>query len=300
VAAVGAAGAPSALRAWWLTARPRTLPLALAPVLVGTAVAWSEDAARAWPALAALAGALWLQIGANFANDVFDAERGADTAERVGPARAVQQGWFSPSAVRIATGVAFAVAALFGVYLIAVGGWPIAVLGVLSILAGFAYTGGPYPLGYHGLGEVTVFLFFGFGAVCGTAFVQTLEVSPTALLASVPVGALAAAVLVVNNARDIDTDRAAGKRTLAVRFGAGRARWGHVALVVGSLAIPVAWAIASRTPTLLIPLICTPLAWRLCRSVLRDTGAALNATLAGTAQLAVVYAALLALGIALS
>jgi 1,4-dihydroxy-2-naphthoate octaprenyltransferase len=300
VAAVGAAAAPSALRAWWLAARPRTQPLALAPVLVGTAVAWSEGAARAWPALAALAGALWLQIGANFANDVFDAERGADTAERVGPARAVQQGWLSARAVRTATGVAFAVAALFGLYLIAVGGWPIAVLGVLSILAGFAYTGGPYPLGYHGLGEVMVFLFFGLGAVCGTTFVQTLDVPAAALLASVPVGALAAAVLVVNNTRDIDTDRAAGKRTLAVRFGDGLARRGYVALVVGSFAIPVAWAAASRAPAILIPLVCTPLAARLCRSVLHDAGARLNATLAGTAQLAVLFATLLALGIALS
>lgn len=300
MAAVGATGAPSAWRAWVLAARPRTLPLALAPVLVGTAVAWSEGGARALPALAAVAGALWLQIGANFANDVFDAERGADTEDRVGPARAVQQGWLSAAAVRIAMGAAFGVAALFGVYLIAVGGWPIAVLGVLSILAGFAYTGGPYPLAYHGLGEVAVFLFFGLGAVCGTAFVQTLDVPAAALAASIPVGALAAAVLVVNNARDVDTDRLAGKRTLAVRFGGLAARRGYVALIFGSFAIPLGWAIAAGTPFLLLPLLCAPRAVALCHSVSADTGAALNTTLAGTAQLAVVFAALFALGIALS
>jgi len=174
------------------------------------------------------------------------------------------------------------------------------VLGVLSILAGFAYTGGPYPLAYHGLGEVAVFLFFGIGAVCGTAFVQTLDVPTAAFVASMPVGALAAAVLVVNNARDVETDRAAGKHTLAVRFGANAARRGYVALVAGSLATPVTWSIATSSPTLLLPLVCAPRAVRLCRSVLHDTGTALNLTLAGTARLAVVFAALLALGIALS
>jgi 1,4-dihydroxy-2-naphthoate octaprenyltransferase len=289
-----------AVHCWLLAARPRTLPLALAPVLVGTAVAHAEGGARALPALAALAGALWLQIGANLANDVFDAENGADTEARVGPPRAVQQGWLSARAVRAGAAVAFGMAASIGAYLVFVAGWPIALLGALSILAGVAYTGGPWPLGYHGLGELAVFLFFGFGAVCGTTFVQTLALSGQALLASIPIGALAASVLVVNNARDVDTDRVAGKRTLAVRFGARAAKHGYLALVAGSFAMPAFWALASGRLALLLPLLCVPRAWQLCRALRRDSGAALNTTLAGTAQLAVIFATLLALGIALS
>lgn len=298
MAAVAEAGAPSRARAWWLAARPRTLPLAAAPVLVGSAVAHAEGGLRGGPALAALVGALALQVAANFANDVFDAERGADTPDRVGPARAVASGWLAAAAVRRATAGAFAAASAVGLYLVWIGGWPILALGLASIAAGLAYTGGPYPLGYHGWGEAMVFLFFGVGAVCGSAWVQTLAPSGAALLASLPVGALAAAVLVVNNVRDAETDRAAGKRTLAVRAGEPAARRLYRALVWGSLALPALWALAAARPALALPLLCAPLAWRLDRALARERGPALNESLAGTAKLALVFSALLALGIA--
>ncbi len=287
-------------RAWWLAARPRTLPLAVAPVLVGTAVAHAESGVRWGPALAALAGAVWIQIGANFANDVFDAERGADGEARVGPARAVASGWLTPRAMRAATAAAFAFAAAIGLHLVAVAGWPIALLGAAAILAGLAYTGGPWPLGYHGLGDAAVFLFFGVAAVCGTSYVQTLAPSAKSLVASLPVGALAAAVLAVNNLRDADSDRAVGKRTLAVRLGARAARREYGALVIGAFATAILWAALAGRPALLLPLLCAPLARRLIASVRSDSGAALNATLADTARLAIAFAALLALGIALS
>jgi len=300
VASLAPAARPTPARAWWLAARPRTLPLAAAPVLVGSAVAWSEGEARALPALAALLGALCLQVGANFANDVFDAERGADTPDRVGPARAVAEGWLSPAAVRRAAAAVFALSVAVGLYLVWVGGWPILALGLLSIAAGLAYTGGPYPLAYHGWGEVAVFLFFGVGAVCGTVWVQTLWLSGPALAASLPVGALAAAVLVVNNVRDADTDRRAGKHTLAVRFGEGAGRALYRGLLAASLAVPLIWSIAEKSAWLALPLAAAPLAWRLDRSLQRERGTALNETLAGTAKLALLFSLLFAVGIAAS
>ena len=299
MAALAPSSAPSRARAWWLAARPRTLPLAAAPVLVGSAVAYDAGGARPGPALAALAGALSLQVAANFANDVFDAERGADTPDRVGPARAVAQGWLSAAAMRRATAAALAGATAVGLYLVWVGGWPILALGLASTAAALAYTGGPYPLAYHGWGEVAVFLFFGVGAVCGTVWVQAGALPPTALVASLPVGALAAAVLVVNNVRDVDTDRQAGKRTLAVRFGAGAARGLYRALLATAFAAPLAWAFAAQRPALVLPLAAAPLALRLDAALRRERGAALNESLAGTAKLALLSSALLALGVAL-
>jgi 1,4-dihydroxy-2-naphthoate octaprenyltransferase len=208
---------PGRARAWLLAARPRTLTAAAAPVVVGTACAHASGGIVWGPALAALGGAFALQIGTNFANDVFDAERGADGPNRKGPARAVSSGWISPAAMKLAMAAAFAVAALFGVYLAAVAGWPIIAIGVASILAGIAYTGGPYPLGYHGLGDVFVFAFFGVVAVCGTAFVQRGAVPGLAIAASIAVGALSTAIQVVNNQRESDEDTRTRKRTHAVR-----------------------------------------------------------------------------------
>jgi len=208
-----------AWRAWLLAARPRTLAVSVAPVAVGSAVAVSEGGARAGPALAALAGALLLQVGSNFANDLFDFEKGVDTEARIGPARATQLGLLSPRQMRLGTAAVFAAAAGVGLILVWMAGWPVAVVGAVSILAAVTYTGGPWPFGYHGLGEVAVFGFFGVVAVVGTDYVQTLALSGRALAASVPVGALATAILVVNNVRDIESDRRAGKRTLSVRLG---------------------------------------------------------------------------------
>ncbi len=214
--------APSRARIWWMACRPATLTAALVPVLVGAAVSWRAvgPGAMRWPALAAaLFGAMMIQIGTNLANDVFDHEKGADTAERLGPTRVTQAGLLTPAEVRRGMVVAFGLATLAGVYLVAVGGLPIVVVGLASIASGVAYTGGPYPLGYNGLGDVFVFVFFGLVAVSGTAWVTTGTVPLLSVLAAVPVGAIATAVLVVNNVRDRETDVRAGKRTLVVRLG---------------------------------------------------------------------------------
>jgi len=284
---------------WLLAARLRTLPVAAAPVAVGTALAVADGRARALPASAALLGALLIQIGANFANDVFDFERGADTDARVGPPRAAQLGLLTPRQMKVGTAVAFGSAALVGAYLVAVGGWPIALIGLLSIAAGLAYTGGPFAFGYHGLGEVAVFAFFGFAAVCGTYFVQALALPPIALLGSLPIGAFATAVLVVNNLRDVDTDRSVGKRTLAVRFGRGAARFEYASLLGFSYAmLPVLWLAGASGFALVLPLATFPFAVALVRTVSTAAdGATLNAALARTAALEVVFAALLAAGL---
>ena len=204
---------------WIAAARPKTLPAAVVPVVVGTACAAASGGAAWAPACAALGGAIAIQIGTNFANDVFDAERGADGPDRVGPTRAVAAGLIAPRAMKHAMIAAFAVAIAFGIYLASIGGWPIVAIGIASIAAGIAYTGGPFPLGYHGLGDVFVLAFFGFVAVCGTAFVELGRVPALAIGAAIPIGALATAILVVNNVRDRASDARAGKRTLAVRFG---------------------------------------------------------------------------------
>ncbi|HWU86599.1 MAG TPA: 1,4-dihydroxy-2-naphthoate polyprenyltransferase, partial [Kofleriaceae bacterium] len=234
--------APSRSALWVGAARLRTLPAAVVPVAVGTAVARAAGAIAWGPALAALAGSLAIQIGTNFANDVFDAERGADGPDRIGPVRAVSAGLISAAAMKRAMGIAFAVAAAFGAYLAWVGGWPIVVLGLASIASGIAYTGGPWPLGYHGLGDVFVLGFFGFAAVCGTAYVQLGHVPALAVWASIPVGALATAILVVNNLRDRATDVRAGKRTLAVRLGPRATLAEYAALLVLAYAVPLALA----------------------------------------------------------
>ncbi len=293
--------APAGAALWWLAARPRTLPLALAPVVVGSSLAFSMEAFVLGPALAAALGALLLQVGSNFTNDVFDAERGVDTQERIGPPRAVAMGWISPSQMRVAMALAFGSALLVGLYLLQVAGWPIFLAGLVSMLAGYAYTGGPWPLAYHGLGEVTVFLFFGVVAVCGSVFVQSLSVPPAALLASIPVGALAAAVLVVNNLRDVDADTRAGKRTLAVRFGRGAARAEYSALLALSYLVPAALAVSGWHFIVLLPLATLSRALVLHRALhSQEDGPSLNEALAETAQLALRFSMLLALGIVLA
>ena len=223
------------LRLWLLAARPRTLPAAIAPVLVGTALAGSEDIFRAGPFIAALVGSVFIQIGTNLSNDYSDARRGADTEDRLGPVRVTAGGLMPPRRVLVGTYVAFGVAVAAGLYLAAVAGWQLLVVGAASILAGVLYTGGPRPYGYEGLGELFVFTFFGLVAVAGSYFVQVEDLRWEAFALGVPVGLLAAAILVVNNVRDIDTDRRAGKRTLAVKLGRDRARALFVAMVVRRL-----------------------------------------------------------------
>jgi 1,4-dihydroxy-2-naphthoate octaprenyltransferase len=212
-------GRPGAVRVWLAALRVPTLAASVAPVLVGTALAARDGRYRAGPALAALLGALLIQTGTNLANDLFDFRKGADTKERIGPPRVLERGWLPVAAVRAAMAASFALAAVAGIYLTAVAGWPVVAIGLASIAAGILYTAGPWALAYHALGEVFVFLFFGLVAVGGTYFVQARTLGAETLLAAMPVGALATAILVANNVRDIETDRAAGKRTLAVALG---------------------------------------------------------------------------------
>lgn len=291
---------PGSARAWLLASRPATLTAAVVPVLTGTAVAHALGDFRKGPALAALLGAMLIQIGTNFANDVFDAEKGADTEERLGPTRAVQAGLLSPRAVRAGMIVTFGLAVLAGAYLAAAAGWPVVAIGVASILSGIAYTGGPYPLGYHGLGDVFVMLFFGFVAVCGTVFVETGSVPPAAVMASVPVGAIATGILVVNNLRDRHTDVKAGKRTLAVRLGRTGALTEYILLLVAAYAVPAVMAALSGKTWLLLPLSSLPLAGLLVKRVVSSEGKALNACLAGTAKLLLVFGVLFAAGLSLA
>ena len=286
------------LRVWLLAARPRTLPVALAPVLVGSALAIAEGSARALPATAALFGALLLQIGANFANDLFDAEKGADGDDRIGPPRAMQLGLVSAKQMRFAIGCSFGAAALVGAYLVFVGGWPIVAIGLASIAAGLAYTGGPFPFGYRGLGDIAVFVFFGPVAVAGTHYVQALSPSGLALAASLPIGALATAILVVNNLRDIDSDARVGKRTLAVRIGPRATRIEYAGLLVFAYAIvPCFWLLGVASPWVALPMLTLPWALRLVRRIaVPCDGPTLNQALADTAQLTLAFSLFFSIG----
>ncbi len=230
------ARAPVPWRVWLLAARPKTLTAALAPVWIGVGYAVWEGHFRPLPALAALVGAVLIQVGTNFANDYYDHQRGGDTSARVGPVRVTQAGLIQPDSVRRAAFVMFGLAFAVGTYLVAVGGWPIVVIGVASLLSGWAYTGGPFPLAYNGLGDLFVLVFFGPVAVAGTYWVQALQWRPGLLVAGIAVGALATAILVANNLRDLDTDSAAGKRTLPVLLGrrAGRMEYLVLLLVTGA------------------------------------------------------------------
>lgn len=280
--------------------RPATLTAAAAPVLVGTAAAHAAGGFRAGPALAALLGAFLLQIGANLANDVFDFEKGADTAERLGPTRVVQAGLLSARAVRAGMAVTFALAFLVGAYLVWVAGPVVIAIGLVSMAAAVAYTGGPYPLAYNGLGDIAVFIFFGFVAVCGTAYVQAGHVPALAWLVAIPVGALTTAILVVNNVRDIETDAAAGKRTLAVWLGRTGAVGEYAGLLAVAYALPVVLVlIGALSAWALLPLASAPWAVTLFRRVRDRRGRELNPALGGTARLLFLFGALFALGIVL-
>ena len=290
----------SPLRIWLAAARPKTLPAAIGPVLVGTAAAVQVvDELRLGTCLAALAGSVLIQVGTNLANDYSDAKRGADTAERLGPVRVTSSGLVAPRRVLAATWVAFAAAVAAGVYLAAEVGPEILAVGTVSILAGILYTGGPRPYGYAGLGEVFVFLFFGLVAVNGSYYVQLEELDWLPLALSVPVGALATAILVVNNLRDIDTDRRAGKITLAVRLGRERTRRLYAGLLaVAFAAVPVAVPIADAPAASLLALLAAPLAGSPLRAVLtRSDGDSLNQALAGTGLLLAAFSVLLTAGL---
>ncbi len=290
--------APGSLGAWIMASRPPTLAAAFVPVAVGAACAYAAGGLRWGPTLAALWGAIWIQIGTNFANDVFDYEKGADAGERLGPTRAVQAGLVTPAGMRRGMWLAFALATAAGVYLTFIAGWPIVAIGVASIASGIAYTGGPYPLGYHGLGDLFVLIFFGFVAVCGTAFINLGTVPALAWWAAVPVGSLATAILVVNNVRDRRGDREAGKGTLVARFGRGAGVGEYALLLAASYLVPLWLFRGPAEPWILLPLITLPRATLLLSQLIGREGRDLNGTLVGTAQLMVLYGVLFAAGIA--
>jgi 1,4-dihydroxy-2-naphthoate octaprenyltransferase len=278
------------------------LPAAVAPVLVGTALAGFAGVFHPLRFIAALLGAIFIQVGTNLSNDYSDARRGADTEDRLGPVRVTAGGLVPPRQVLIATYVSFGLAVLAGVYLIVVAGWQLLLVGAASILAGVAYTGGPRPYGYEGLGELFVFLFFGVVAVAGSFFVQIRHLHWEAFALAVPVGLLAAAILVVNNFRDTDTDRRAGKRTLAVRLGRQRTRDVYAGIVyLAYVLVPVTWLFGPLTAWVLLPWLTLPVAAPLVRTVRNHTdGPSLNGALAQTGVLQLAFCMLLSAGLLLS
>lgn len=293
--------APGSAKAWILAARPATLTAAFVPVAVGTACAIAMSGFRPGAALAALLGAMLIQIGTNFANDVFDFEKGADTEDRLGPVRATQAGLLTPGQVRTGMVSTFILATLCGVYLTWVAGWPVVAIGIASIISGIAYTGGPYPLGYHGLGDLFVMIFFGFVAVCGTAFVQLGYVPAIAWWASVPVGSLATAILVVNNVRDRVTDAECGKRTLAVRLGRVGALTEYILLIAIAYLVPTGLFVFSQAGNfVLLPVLSASIAVKLVHALVHASdGPVHNQILKGTAQLLLLHGLLFAVGLAL-
>jgi len=297
-----AASTPSGVRIWVMAARLRTLPAAIAPVLVGTALAGYLHVFHPLRFVAALIGAIFIQVGTNLSNDYSDARRGADTEDRLGPVRVTAGGLVPPRRVLIATYVSFGVAVLAGAYLVAVAGWQLLLVGAASILAGVLYTGGPRPYGYEGLGEVFVFLFFGIVAVAGSFFVQLKHLDWEAFALAVPVGLLAAGILVVNNVRDIESDRRAGKRTLAVRLGRQRTRVLFAVMVyLAYLLAPVTWIFGPLKPWLLLTWLTLPLAAGVVRAVRNRTdGPSLNHALAQTGMLQLAFCMLLSAGLLLS
>ncbi|MFA1610912.1 1,4-dihydroxy-2-naphthoate polyprenyltransferase [Halobellus rubicundus] len=303
-------------RAWVIAARPQTLPAAAAPVIVGTGLAVHDGVFAALPALAALVGAGLIQIGTNFANDYYDAVQGADTDDREGFTRVTAGGLIAPETVKRAMYLTFALAILLGSYLVYVGGVPILVIGLLSVASGIAYTGGPYPLGYHGLGDLFVFVFFGLVAVAGTYYVQAAAVLAApftvgipsgtlpvvALVAALPIAALSTDILVVNNVRDRAEDATTGKRTLVVRFGYGFARAEFVAMLALAYAAPL-WFFfrGDFTAAVLLPFLTVPTALDITRTMLTETaGEVLNPTLERTGRLLAAYAVLFAVGLSVT
>lgn len=286
------------LRAWVQASRPKTLWAAVTPVMVGTACAIAVSGFVPGPALAALGVAISIQVGTNLSNDVLDFDRGADTERRVGPERAVQSGLLSRVQVWAGAWIAFGICMACGLYLAAVAGWPVLVVGVVSIASGLLYTAGSWALAYTGLGDLFVVLFFGLVAVCGTVYVQALHVPVVAWWSGLAVGALATAILVTNNLRDLEGDALAGKRTLAVRFGPRFARLEYAALLLAAhlATVPL---VLDLGPWPLLSWLALPFAVVVLRSVWRGEGAELNASLAATARLLLVFGLLLSLGIVL-
>ena len=286
------------LRPWILASRPKTLSAAVAPVIVGTALAYRDRGGELWwrYAVLALAGAVLIQIATNFINDAIDYKKGADTKARLGPLRVTQAGLLKPDVVMRGAFGALFLAAVCGIPLIYRGGWPLLVVGLLSLAMAYLYTGGPYPLAYHGLGEIFVLLFFGLIAVGGTYFVLTLDYTRDALISGIAVGSLAVAILAINNLRDLEGDRAAGKRTMAVRIGARGARGEVIFSILLPFALMVSLALAAANFAFLSTLAAFPLAVALIVLVNRSTGKGLNRCLAMAGALQWAFAISFAVG----
>ncbi|HUV30048.1 MAG TPA: 1,4-dihydroxy-2-naphthoate polyprenyltransferase [Acidobacteriota bacterium] len=289
---------PSRLNVWIRASRPKTLWLTVSPVIIGTAMAYADGGLHLPSALAALLGAVMIQIGTNLANDYFDYAKGTDRPDRLGPLRVTQAGLVSPSVMKRATALVFLLAVLAGAYLVYRGGWPIVAIGLISIACGLLYTAGPLPLGYTGLADLFVLVFFGPVAVGGTYYVQTLHLTWPVILAGLAPGLFSVAVLTVNNLRDIDSDRLSGKRTLAVRFGPTFARLEYVLAILFACLIPAVLASGRAVmPWPLLPLLVLPLALPSAKLVLVNaTGPVLNNVLAATGRLLFVYAILFTIG----
>lgn len=292
---------PSALYLWFLAARPKTLPASIAPIVLGTGVAIHEGGFHAPTAIMALLTALLLQIAANFANDALDFQRGADTHERTGPTRIVASGYVPVSTVLWATGITLGLTVLSGLYLVWRGGWPFLLLGLFAVICAVAYTGGPWPLAYLGLGEIFVFIFFGPIAVTGTAYLQTLDLTTLSLFAALPAGLMAVCILIVNNIRDLEQDRRANKRTVAVMIGDRASRREYVLILQITLILPfLFWSAGWVNAWSLLTILAWPLFWQLWRQIGERQGAALNATLGATGLASLVFNTLLAIALALA
>lgn len=289
------------LHTWILAVRPKTLPAAAGPVLVGTALAFSDQGLAILPALCALGIAFLLQIGVNLANDYFDSIKGIDTQERLGPTRVTQSGLISSAKVKSAMWSALALAMVLGLYLVSRGGWPVLVIGAACILAALGYSGGPYPLASHGFGDLFVFIFFGLVAVCGTYYVQTLQLPWRVFAMAVMVGLPITAIIVVNNLRDVHTDHKAGKHTLAVLLGEKGSKLEYTLLLLSAFVIPfICWNIGWTSVWILLTWLCFPWCWALIRLVWNSPiSPALNAVLAKTAAFSLLYNVLLSIGIVL-
>ncbi len=288
------------MKNWLLAARPKTLAASVTPVLAGTALAFRDLATMHWqPFVFALLGAVFIQIGTNYVNDALDFKKGADTHTRLGPLRVTAAGLISAEAVLRGAYVCFFLAALCGIPLILRGGWPIAAIGIASIIAAYAYTGGPYPLAYHGLGELFVMIFFGLVAVCGSFYLQRLTLDPAAWIGGFAVGSLAVVILSINNLRDIDNDRASNKRTLAARFGATFARAEIVIFALTPFLCVAAVAYLRGSRNLAIPMLALIPALALLLRVARSRGAELNRCLALAGALEWIFGILYVVGAAL-
>ncbi|MGD8404031.1 MAG: 1,4-dihydroxy-2-naphthoate polyprenyltransferase [Anaerolineales bacterium] len=286
---------------WMLASRPKTLPAAASGVVTGTALALHDGHFRFGPALAALFVALLLQIGSNLANDVYDYERGADAGERHGPMRVTQSQLLTPGQVKVGMWVVFGLSAVLGLYLAFTASWVVILIGLAAIFSAIAYTGGPFPLGYYGLGDLFVFVFFGVAAVTGTYYVQAGSVSAQAWWMSLPIGWMIVNILVVNNLRDIKADRAAGKHTLAVRFGEQGSRVQYLVLIIASyLIVPILAFFVVLPWVSMLTWLSIPLGWRTWQVVRKQAGRPLNEALAGTGQITLVYSLLFFMGMMLA